>query len=212
MPPQTKPRKDSLTAAELIAKRVGEYIMREEDRILGSNTEGTLTCPDHNMPLNFWFEKEKHYKCLKCLINEQDVHFVDHGYKKQEARFEEIKTQIEGTLEENKLMPRTIKDWKEDIRDLILRVRAQMIGFIDGFTSRIIKQISRIEQDKREVAAVSSEDRRQGERLDFIKEKLIRTNEILKTIEDTQPNMRADLVKTQIEEMENIERLVQEKD
>ena len=109
-------------------------------------------------------------------------------------------------------MPRTIKDWKEDIRDLILRVREQMIGFIDGFTSRIIKQISRIEQDKREVAAVSSQDRRQGERLDFIKEKLVRTNEILKTIEDTQPNMRADLVKTQIEEMEEIERLVQEKD
>lgn len=72
--------------------------MREEDRILGSNTEGNLTCPDHNMPLNFWFEKEQHYKCLKCLINEQDVHFVDHGYKKQETRFEEIKTQIEGTL------------------------------------------------------------------------------------------------------------------
>ena len=93
-------------------------------------------------------------------------------------------------------MPRTIKDWKEDIRDLILRVREQMIGFIDGFTSRIIKQISRIEQDKREVAAVSSQDRRQGERLDFIKEKLVRTNEILKTIEETQPNMRADLVKT----------------
>ena len=89
--PPKPPRKESLSAAELIAKRVGEYIIREEDRILGSNTEGTLTCPDHDMPLNFWYEKEQHYKCLKCLINEQEVHFVDHGYKKQETRFEEIK-------------------------------------------------------------------------------------------------------------------------
>jgi len=42
-------------------------------------------------------------------------------------------------MEENKYLPRTIKDWKEDIRDVLLRVRTQMISFIDDFTERFVR-------------------------------------------------------------------------
>ena len=42
-------------------------------------------------------------------------------------------------------MPHTIKDWKEDIRDVLLRVKAQMISFIDDFTERFVQQTAKIE-------------------------------------------------------------------
>ena len=35
-------------------------------------------------------------------------------------------------------MPCQISDWKGDIRDILLRVRAQMIDYIDRFTNRFI--------------------------------------------------------------------------
>ena len=42
-------------------------------------------------------------------------------------------------MDENKYLPMTIQDWKEDIRDVLLRVRTQMISFIDDFTERFIR-------------------------------------------------------------------------
>ena len=53
-----------------------------------------------------------------------------------------------------------IHDWKEDIRDVLLRVRQQMIEFIENFTERFIKQIGKIECDRRELATFVGEDRR----------------------------------------------------
>ena len=67
------------------------------------------------------------------------MHFVDHSYKSQLERFKQVQSLIENFTSENESMPHAVKNWKEDIRDLILRVRAIMIGFIDSFTSRIIK-------------------------------------------------------------------------
>ena len=51
----------------------------------------------------------------------------------------------ESIMDDNKYMPGTIGDWKEDIRDVLLRVRTQMISFIDDFTERFVRQIAKIE-------------------------------------------------------------------
>ena len=98
-----------------------------------------------------------------------------------------------------------IRDWKEDIRDVLLRVRQQMIEFIENFTERFIKQIGKIESDRRELATFVGEDRRQGERLSYIEAKLVTINSILQTVEDTQPNLKAKVVKESSEEMLGLE-------
>ena len=49
------------------------------DQTNASAEEGTL-CIEHNLPLNFWQEKEQVYACIKCLIDEKEVHFVDKSY------------------------------------------------------------------------------------------------------------------------------------
>ena len=152
---------------------------------MGSRRESTMICPQHEIPLNFWSDKESIYKCIKCLINEKEVHFVDHSYKSQFQRFKEIKAMTEMCVEDNKFIPTMIHDWKEDIRDVLLRVRHQMIEFIENFTERFIKQIGKIESDRRELTTFVGEDRRQGERLSYIETKLVRINAILKTVEDT---------------------------
>lgn len=96
-------------------------------------------CPEHALPLNFWSDKETIYKCIKCLINEKEVHFVDHSYKSKLEYFKELQSMTESMLKNNKWMPHTIEDWKSDIRDMVLRVRQQMIDFIDNFSDRFIR-------------------------------------------------------------------------
>ena len=80
-----------------------------------------------------------------------------------------------------------------------------MIEFIENFTERFIKQIGKIENDRRELTAFTGEDRRQGERLSYIEAKLVTINSILKTVEDTQPNLKAKVVKESSEEMLGLE-------
>ena len=67
----------------------------------GTNRESVVMCPVHELPLNFWSSGEEIYKCIKCLINEKEVHFVDHSYKSQLERFKEIKVMTETVMEEN---------------------------------------------------------------------------------------------------------------
>lgn len=124
------------TAMNFAAIEAGE---KDVNTTRGTNRESVVMCPEHDLPLNFWSEKEAIYKCIKCLINEKEVHFVDHSYKGQFERFREIRTMTSTIMEENKYLPCTIKDWKEDIRDVLLRVKAQMIDFIDDFTERFVR-------------------------------------------------------------------------
>lgn len=59
------------------------------------------------------------------------------------------------------------------------------------FTHKFIKQISKIEHERQELAAYAGEDRRQGIRLNFMEERLIKMVDILSTIEGTPPNLKA---------------------
>lgn len=157
--------------------------------------ESVLQCPEHSLPLNFYSDKEQIYKCIKCLINEKEVHFVDHSYKGHLERFKKIQATGYQVMEENKHMPYLISEWKGDIRDMLLRVRAQMIEYIDNFTNRFIQQISKIEERK-ELSAFIGEDARQSERMSELEKKLDRINQIMKTIDETPPNLKSEVTKT----------------
>ena len=43
--------------------------------------EGVMICSVHNEPLNFWSDKLKRYQCIRCLVDENQIHFIDMSYK-----------------------------------------------------------------------------------------------------------------------------------
>ena len=60
-----------------------------------------------------------------------------------------------------------------------------MINFIDTFTNRFVKQVCKIEYERRELSNYIGEDRRQGDRFSYLESQLERINEVLKTVEET---------------------------
>ena len=66
----------------------------------------------------------------------------------------------ERIMGENRNMPSTMRDWKRQIRGTLLKVRSQMINFIDTFTHRFVKQVCKIECERRELSPFIGEDRR----------------------------------------------------
>lgn len=115
-------------------------------------------------------------------------------------------------MRENAGMPHTIADWKEDIRDMLLRVRDQLNHFIDMFTHKFIKQIGRMEQEKQELMAFVGEDRRQGERLTYIETRLEKVISMLAEIELLPPNHKASATSKFEPEMLKLEQEVVVKD
>ena len=169
-------------------------------------------CPRHNLPLNFWQEKEQAYACIKCLIDEGEVHFVDKSYEARLRKFNQIKQMADQAFRENEYFTHTIADWKDDIRDMLLRVRDQLCGFIDMFTNKFIRQIGKMEHDRQELAAFAKEDIRQTERLTFIAERLERISTILDSVNEQPPNLKAKATSEVEEEMLKLEQEVKTKD
>ena len=41
-----------------------------------------INCLTHNAPATFYSKVEQRYKCLKCIVAQEDLHYIDKRYKK----------------------------------------------------------------------------------------------------------------------------------
>lgn len=151
-------------SSSLLSAASGSSSVSDRVRAPSTRIEGAA-CERHGLPLNFWQDKEQAYACIKCLIDEGEVHFVDKSYEGRLRRFNKIKQQADRVLRENQPYTHTIADWKDDIRDMLLRVREQVNEFIEMFTNKFIRQISKMEHERQDLAAFAKEDVHQAQRL-----------------------------------------------
>lgn len=47
-----------------------------------------INCTTHNAPATFYSKAEQKYKCLKCIVASEDLHYIDKKYKNQLEEFE----------------------------------------------------------------------------------------------------------------------------
>ena len=52
-------------------------------------------CPIHGCGLNFFSSKEQGFKCLSCLINADDVQYIDKSYIGSLEKFNEVRERTE---------------------------------------------------------------------------------------------------------------------
>ena len=177
----------------------------------GEDQEGHGICKKHNVPLNFWSNKEQIYQCIKCLINEEEVHYIDNSYKKTLEEFRAIKNYAKFALNENASMAYMIKEWKDDIRDMLQRVNAQFIQMITDFTRRFYNSLMRVEFSEK-MAPHIGEDSRQNTRLNYMKERYESISKIIEDIDGTAPNLKAQAVSAIEEKMRKLEQELVSKD
>ena len=98
-------------------------------------------CAIHGCGLNFYSSKEQGFKCLSCLINKDDVKYIDKSYIESMERFHEIREKTEKAILENREAKGDLGRWKGDIRDMVMRVRTQFIKIIDEFANTLKKSL-----------------------------------------------------------------------
>ena len=91
-------------------------------------------CPIHGCGLNFFSSKEQGFKCLSCLINKEDVQYIDKSYIASMEKFNEVKELTSKAIRDNDGARSEIAVWKDDIRNMIVRVKDKLITFIDEYT------------------------------------------------------------------------------
>ena len=123
-----------------------------------------INCLTHNAPATFYSKAEQRYKCLKCIVASEDLHYIDKKYKNQLEEFEAIKAYTAKAIQENEPNISIIRKWKEGIRDTLVQVKNEYIEWIENFTNKFVKSLNKIEQS-RELISFVGEDKKQELRL-----------------------------------------------
>ena len=98
-------------------------------------------CPIHGCGLNFYSSKEQGFKCLSCLINKDDVKYIDKSYIASMERFHSIRSKTEQAIIDNRDAKNDLGRWKEDIRDMVMRIRTQFFQIVDQFACQLKKTL-----------------------------------------------------------------------
>ena len=165
--------------------------------------EGVSMCNEHNEPLNFWSKKLNRYQCIRCLVDEKEVHYIDKSYSVLLEKFKSIEKYGQRTLEENAPMQHVIHDWKGDIREILGRIHSQFIEMISDYTRKFYRSLVNIEMSS-QMKQFYREDSRQNQRIEYMKQRYIEIKAIIDEIEQTQPNLKAAAVRSHEEQMEKL--------
>ena len=74
-----------------ISKQVIDDTFLFEAREIYPESTLRINCKEHNAPAAFYSKAEQRYKCLKCIVASEDLHYIDKSYKKSLEDFEAIK-------------------------------------------------------------------------------------------------------------------------
>ena len=161
-------------------------------------------CEIHGCGLNFYSSKEQGFKCLSCLINKEDVQYIDKSYIASLDKFNEVREFTKQAILDSDEAQHDLGKWKEDIRDMIMRVREQFLCFIDEYTQTLKKQLNDIEQQA-DMRDFIGEDRKQEYRLKNLQEKHEAISEIISAIESTPRHQKAKAVRDYSDQMQRLE-------
>ena len=116
----------------------------EELNLSQSLVKDTL-CEPHQQPAIFFSDQEKKWKCLQCLMKEQNLHYVSDNFQKYLEEFDQIKANTAEIIKNNSKKMDIMKNWKKDIRSTIVKVRNEFVDWIDTFTNSTIRSLKSIE-------------------------------------------------------------------
>jgi len=170
-----------------------------------------INCQTHNAPATFYSKAEQRYKCLKCIVASEDLHYIDKKYKNQLEEFEQIKAYTAKAIVENEQNISIIRKWKDGIRDTLVKVKNEYIEWIESFTNKFVKSLNRIEQS-RELIGFVGEDKKQELRLIEIQNKYHEILKIFFKIQQTKPDDKLVTIQSFRDEMLSIHQFVILKD
>ena len=118
------------------------------------------------------------------------MQYIDKSYIASLDNFKEISARTRSIILEHADAILDLSQWKDDIRDMVMRVRTCFMAFIEEYTMQLKKNLIDIEGQQL-MREFIGEDRRQEYRLKNLEEKLAELDAIIKIIEETPRHLKA---------------------
>ena len=125
--------------------------------------------------------------------------------------FESIKENTAKSLRENEINTSQMKDWKLGMRKTLLDVRQQFVDWIDNFTNKFIKSLSKIEQSK-ELLEFQNEDSKLEREVSDMRGKYFEILKIFHNIANAEAKDKLDRIESERTNMRRIELEVDQRD
>ena len=74
-----------------------------------------------------------------------NLHLVNDNFQKNLEEFDVIKAKTEDIIRANSKRVNVMKNWKNEIRTTIMKVRNEFVEWVDSFTQQTIKSLKGIE-------------------------------------------------------------------
>lgn len=136
---------------------------------------------------------------------------MDETYKSRLAEYHEMMNYAKMALNENAPMACTIREWKDDIRDMLQTIQEDFFRMIREYTRKFINSLKNIETTAK-LENYVNEDLRQNERLEVMKARYEDIVEIIEQVNQTAPNLKAQTVRKVDDKMRRLEQELIAKD
>lgn len=93
------------------------------------------------------------------MVEEQDLIYIDKNIKKEMEEFESIKILTAEVIKCYAGQGAPIKNWKQQIRKTLIRVREKFIDWVESFINKFVDSLKNIEKSK-EMKDFIGEDQR----------------------------------------------------
>ena len=120
-------------------------------------------------------------------------------------KFDELRERTERAIKTNEDAKADISRWRDDVRDMVQRVRSKYMTFVDEFARQLKQNFLNIDEHP-VMKEFVEEDRDQEKRVNQLREKHEQISEIIQTIESTPRHQKAAVVRTVSERMGELDR------
>ena len=119
-------------------------------------------------------------------------------------KFNELRERTEHAIKSNEDAKADVARWRDDVRDMVQRVRGKYMTFIDDYARQLKENFLDIGAHP-VMKEFVEEDRDQDKRLKHLQEKHQQITDIIAQIEDTPRHMKATVVRTVTERMKELD-------
>ena len=168
-----------------------------------------MTCETHKAPAVFFSEKEDRYVCFKCLAASEKLLYIDKNYLEEMEDFERIKKLTSDAITSNAPNTRIIREWKNDIRNCIMRIREKFIENTDKFILQFATVFKNVEMSN-DLMEFRGEDKRLLKQVEELQKKYTEILKIFSNISGSSAQKKIAYIDQIKSYMKNIERKVKE--
>lgn len=171
----------------------------------------SILCERHKAQAIFYSKQQERYKCFQCLLEEQDLIYIDKRFKKEMEEYERIKRYSANVIQKSSGKMHCMRQWKNEIRKVLMAVREQFQRWVEHFTIQFINSLKDIENSK-DLKEFKGEDSRLKFQLEQMRDKYMEIMKIFTVISNAPAEQKVSVIEQNRTSMNQIESHIKQQD